>query len=145
MKQVYQADDGTIFDTEAECKAYENADALHALHNLIRDNIGVSYDDDAGFHCIEIDDVKTFIYTHIDGIIRIVKGGTVVTSAADEGWISNEGNSSGSLPDGISGRTLVEIKYRNGGTHTGYADNWCRRWCSTDNSPYNIVAYRIVT
>ena len=143
MKQVYQADDGTIFDTEASCKEYENGDALY---ELIEDNIGVRYNDGAGFHCIEADDVKTFINTHINDIIRIVKGGTVVTGAADEGWgwISNEGNSSGSLPDGISGSTLVVIKYRNGGTHTGYADNWNLSWCSTDNHFADIVAYRVV-
>lgn len=145
MKQVYQADDGTIFDTEAECKAYENADALHALHNLIRDNIGVSYDDDAGFHCIEIDDVKTFIYTHIDGIIRIVKGGTVVTGAADEGWISNEGNNSSHPPESLTPETKIEIKLRNGTTQQGNPGRWTLGWKSVDKDEWDIVAYRIVT
>ena len=140
MKQVYQADDGTIFDTEAGCKAYENGDTLHTL---IGDNIGVSYNDDAGFHCIEVDNVKTFINTYIDEIIRIVKG-EAVTSTSDDGWISNEGNSSGSLPNGISGSTLVEIKYRNGRKDHGYANNWCLSWCSTDDDPLDIVAYRVV-
>ena len=81
MKQVYQADDGTIFDTEADCKEYENDDALH---DLIEDNINVSYNDDVGFHCIEVSDVKTFIEQNIDDIIRIVKG-EAVTSTSDDG------------------------------------------------------------
>ena len=141
MKQVYQADDGTIFDTEASCKEYENGDALY---ELIEDNIGVRYNDDAGFHCIEVDDVKIFINTHINDIIRIVKGDATV-STSDDGWISNEGNDIGDYPDGVSGTTLVEIKYRNGRKDHGYANNWCLSWCSTDDDPLDIVAYRIVT
>ena len=143
MKQVYQADDGTIFDTEASCKAYENDDTLHAI---IEEHINVSFYDDVGFHCIEVDDVKTFIEQNIDDIIRIVKGEAVTgTTCEGRGWISNEGNSSGSRPDGVSGSTLVEIKYRNGREDTDYVNNWCRSWCSTNDSPLDIVAYRIVT
>lgn len=140
MKQVYQADDGTIFDTEAECKEYENVDALH---DLIEESIGVTYNDDAGFHCIEVGDVKTFIERHIDEIIRIVKGNATV-STLDDGWISNEGNGFGDYPVGVSGSTLVHIKYRNGWTDHGYANNWNLSWRSTDNDELDIIAYRVV-
>ena len=59
--------------------------------------------------------------------------------------ISNEGNDIGDYPNGISGSTLVEIKYRNGHEDHGYANNWNLSWCSTDNDQLDIVAYRIVT
>lgn len=140
MKQVYQADDGTVFDTEAECKEYENVDALH---DLIEESIGVTYNDDAGFHCIEVGDVKTFIERHIDEIIRIVKGNATV-STSDDGWISNEGNSADKHPVGVLGSTLVEIEYRSGRQDRGYANNWTRSWCSTDDDSLDIVAYRVV-
>ena len=141
MKQVYQADDGTIFDTEADCKEYENG---NALHDLIEEHINVSYNDDVGFHCIEVSDVKTFIEQNIDDIIRIVKG-EAVTSTSDDGWISNKNRRLDCHPINLEFDTLIEVKYRCGATNKGTADSWEASWKSTDNDPYDIIAYRIVT
>ena len=143
MKQMFQAEEGKLFDTAAACEAYEGQNKL--LH-FVSNHIGGTYNHDAGFSIIEDSDVVNFINAHIDELIKIVKGGTVVTGAADEGWgwISNEGNDIGDYPDGVSGSTLVEIKYRNGRKDHGYANNWCLSWCSTDDDPLDIVAYRVV-
>ena len=131
MKLVYKADDGTEFGTEAECKAHESNSKLRKFLN---ERIGVFTD-------INISDVEFLIQKHIDEIVRIVRGGTVVTS---EAWISNEGNSSSHHPESLTPETEIEIKLRNGTTQQAPAKCWTLGWKSTDNDQWDIIAYRIV-
>lgn len=81
MKQMFQAEDGKLFDTAAACEAYEGQNKL--LH-FVSNHIGGTYNDDAGFSIIEDSDVVNFINAHIDELIKIVKG-EAVTSATDDG------------------------------------------------------------
>lgn len=45
MKVVYIADDGKEFDTEKECKEYENNHQI-SIKKLIRDGVLIGYDED---------------------------------------------------------------------------------------------------
>ena len=132
MKLVYKAADGTEFGTEAECRYYEST---NKLHNFIDNHF-------TGFTVIETYDVKTFIEQHIDEIVSIVKGKSSVTS--DDGWISNENREVAYPPDGLELHTLIEVRFRNGTTGNGPAARWRLNWISSDNAPYDIIAYRIV-
>ena len=133
MKLVYKAEDGTEFGTEAECKAYEMREALDSFIDC---NIGMMSEG-----LVDVSDVKTFIEKHIDEIIRIVKGDA---ATSDDGWISNESNSSRCHPKSLTRSDIIEVKLRNGTIQEGIPDRWTCGWKSTDNDEWDIVAYRIV-
>lgn len=61
MKVVYFADDGRKFNSEAECLEYEQK---NNLHNYIVDNMTTTFNEDAGFGIIEVDDVVEFLEKH---------------------------------------------------------------------------------
>lgn len=133
MKLVYKAEDGTEFSTEAECEAYEMREALDSFIDC---NIGMMSEG-----LVDVSDVKTFIEKHIDEIIRIVKGDA---ATSDDGWISNESNSSRCHPKSLTRFDIIEVKFRNGTIREGIPDRWTWGWKSTDNHELDIVAYRIV-
>ena len=131
MRLVYKAEDGTEFSTEAECRYYEGA---NKLCNFIDNHF-------TGFAVIETYDVQIFIERHIDELLRIVKGDA---ATSDDGWISNEGNSSSHHPESLTRFDRIEVKLRNGTIQEGNPDLWPSGWKSTDNDKWDIVAYRIV-
>lgn len=60
MKTLYVADDGTLFNTEAECIAYEK-EPTKQLQQLVCDNIKLEYCENAGFAIISESNVVAFI------------------------------------------------------------------------------------
>jgi DNA polymerase III epsilon subunit-like protein len=64
----------------------------------------------------------------------------------DEGWISNEGNSTCTWPNGygITEETRVEVKYRDNTSDKGAACCWEASWCEVDGKSWDIVKFRIV-
>jgi hypothetical protein len=150
---VYVADDGTKFDTEAECVAYEVNTTSNRLLNLIRENIKYEYGD------ITYNTVKTFIESNIDEINKILgKSEPVVVEPnineiceilgspkeESDGWISNVGRDECSHPETLSPDTPIEVKFRDQETCTRYADSWDVSWKEADHHPKDIVAYRIL-
>ena len=84
MKQVFQADDGTIFETQSECEKYESKSELFDFVDI---NIEAPYNDDAGYRIIETQNVVDFIEAHYEKIGEIL-GKTKVED--DDGWIINK-------------------------------------------------------
>jgi len=70
----YVAEDGTPFASKEACIAYESGDGIAiALSNLVCDNIGCEYCDDAGFSIIQEGNVVGFIMQHYKEICAIVE------------------------------------------------------------------------
>lgn len=137
----YVADDGTVFSTETECLSYEN-NPMKQLATLIGAKINQSYNDDAGFSIIEESSVLDFIVSHIDEINKILK--TKEEPSTSDGWVSNIGNTRAHYPASIScGTDEIEVKFRNGKTETGIADDWGYSWMDEDED-WDIVAYRVL-
>jgi len=65
MKLVYQAFDGTTFDTEEDCLYHEKDSGLA---KLISANIGFKWNDAAYIRTIEEPNVQTFIVNHFEEI-----------------------------------------------------------------------------
>jgi hypothetical protein len=64
----------------------------------------------------------------------------------DDGWISNEGNSTCTWPSGygISDSTMLEVKYRDGASDKGVACDWGDAWYETEGKGWDIIKFRIV-
>lgn len=69
MKIIYEANDGTKFDTSEECIEHEESGWL-LTH--ISENISETYCSDAGFSIIEETDVENYIRNNITEINRIL-------------------------------------------------------------------------
>jgi hypothetical protein len=70
MKIAYIAEDGTQFSSEDECLVHESGTTLdgHVLAFC-----GKTYKHNFGCSVIEVDDVASYIFTHIDKINELVK------------------------------------------------------------------------
>ena len=64
----------------------------------------------------------------------------------DDGWISNEGNSTCTWPSGygISDSTMLEVKYRDGASDQGVACDWGDAWYETERKGWDIMKFRII-
>jgi hypothetical protein len=64
----------------------------------------------------------------------------------DDGWISNEGNSTCYWPEGygITEETWVEVKYRDNTSEEGTACSWKASWCEVDGKGWDIMKFRII-
>jgi hypothetical protein len=131
MKQVFQANDGTIFETQAECEKYE---AKSELFNFVDSNIEALYNDDAGYRIIETYNVVDFIEAHYEKIGELLGK----TKVEDDDWIINT-NTTERYPDTLKAGDLVEVVY----THDqGIAKAWAYYW--NTNNRIHIVKYRKV-
>jgi hypothetical protein len=131
MKKVYIADDGTRFDTEHECVAYEEKGLIKtALLQLIRSKYN-------GNHISVVSGIiADFVVSNFEQISEIVNG------SVEPEWIPNLYNSNDYAP--VPGETAIEVVYRSGFKETGKASEWSASWCSIDNAHNDIVAYRIL-
>lgn len=131
MKTVYRADDGKEFDSEIDCRKYEQAQHKQQLLD--------------GFlveHLVDIADlvwVRDFLLRHSDKIVDILADADKPDQLE---WISNEGRNLDYRPDCLLESDEIEVIYRNGKSMINTADNWSCSWQSTDNDPWDIVKYR---
>jgi hypothetical protein len=128
MKRIetFEAEDGTKFDTEQECLAYENScKSERAIEKLITE-----FTSDFSLQL----KLGRFFQLHKIQIRDILNVDT-------DGWISNENNNNDFPP--ISGNTIIDVMYRDGTVDTGEASYWEAIWCSTDFHPKDIVKYRV--
>lgn len=70
MKKVWQSDDGKIFETEDMCQAHENRNNILKFIEL---NCDATWDDDAGYEIITVENVADFITNHITEIDSLVQ------------------------------------------------------------------------
>ena len=125
--ELFEAKDGTKFDTEQECLAYENScKSERAIEKLITE-----FTSDFSLQL----KLGRFFQLHKIQIRDILNVDT-------DGWISNENNNNDFPP--ISGNTIIDVMYRDGTVETGEASYWEASWCSTDFHPKDIVKYRII-
>lgn len=137
MKQVFQADDGKIFETQAECEKYETRTVLF---NFVDREIWPPHNDDFGSHVIRTDDVVDFIEEHYEKIGEIL--GKAKTEDTD-GWIINT-QTFPRRPSTLSDEDVIEVEMSNGGTHIAMSYAWDASWNVNDVFRY-IVKYRKVT
>ena len=78
--------------------------------------------------------------------VLIQKGSVKQKQEEDEGWISNIGNSTCTWPKGygITEDTLICIEQRRGTIKEGVASNWEMCWRETDDTPLDIIKFRII-
>jgi hypothetical protein len=134
MKQVFQANDGKIFETQAECEKYESKSELF---DFVDSNIEVSYHDDVGYSTIETQNVVDFIEAHYEKIGELL--GKVKVQAED--WIVNT-NTTERCPDTLKANDRVEVVYSDGDHDQGIAKSWA--YCWNTNNCNHIVKYRKV-
>jgi hypothetical protein len=131
MKQVFQANDGTVFETRSECEKYE---LKSELFNFVDSNIETPYNDDDGYPVFGTQNVVDFIVTHYEKIGELL--GKVKVQAED--WIINT-NTTERHPDTLKADDLVEVVY----THDqGIAITWAYNW--NTNNRIHITKYRKV-
>jgi hypothetical protein len=137
MKQVFQANDGTIFETQSECEKYESKyESKSELFDFVDINIEASYNDDAGYRIIETQNVVDFIEAHYEKIGELL-GKTKV----EDDWIINT-NTTERYPDTLKAGDYIEVEYTCGNHDQGVALEWAYSWNS--NNPDSIVKYRKV-
>jgi hypothetical protein len=134
MKQVFQANDGTVFETQSECEKYE---AKSELFNFVDWNIETSYNDDAGFNVIGTQNVVDFIVTHYEKIGELLSK----TKVEDNGWIINTSTTE-RYPDTLKAYDDIEVEYTNGAHAQGTAIAGAASW-NTKNR-IHIAKYRKV-
>jgi hypothetical protein len=134
MKQVFQANDGTIFETQAECEKYESKSELF---DFVDSNIEAPYNDDAGYRIIETQNVVDFIEAHYENIGEILGK----TKVEDDGWIINT-NTTERYPDTLKAYDRVEVVYSDGDHDQDIAKSWAYFW--NTNNINHIVKYRKV-
>jgi hypothetical protein len=133
MKQVFQANDGTIFETQAECEKYESKSELF---DFVDSNIEAPYNDDAGYRIVETQNVVDFIEAHYEKIGELL-GKTKV----EDDWIINT-NTTERYPDTLKANDYIEVVYTDGAHDNGIALAWGYSW-NTNNYDH-IVKYRKV-
>ena len=69
MKNIYEADDGTQFDTQVECASHEKKNGL-LMH--IKARCTETYCDDSGFDYSTDQDINDYIVKYFDEIVEIV-------------------------------------------------------------------------
>lgn len=69
MKQVWQANDGSLFDSKKECIVHE---ANTELLCFVTNKCPTTFSEDEGLEVIEIGDVVMFIETNFDKINGII-------------------------------------------------------------------------
>jgi hypothetical protein len=134
MKQVFQANDGTIFETQAECEKYE---AKSELFDFVDSNIEAPYNDDAGYRIIETQNVVDFIEAHYEKIGELLGK----TKVEDNGWIINTSTTE-RYPDTLKANDYIEVEYTNGVHEQGIALAWAASW--NTNGRKHIFKYRKV-
>ena len=76
MKVVHQAEDGTAFSDETECRKYESANRLCLWRKRLIDHIKSkcesTFSDDAGFSIIEPENVADYIEEYYDEITILI-------------------------------------------------------------------------
>lgn len=133
MKKVYIAEDGTQFDNEQDCIAYEK---VCVVKDKLAQLVGSKYDEFLDmWGCLDLHVVANFIFSNFDQISKII-------NQTESNWISNDGNDTPYSP--IPGNSLIQVKYRNGKLDTGIAESWSAGWRSTDRHFADIVEYRIL-
>ena len=70
MKIVYEADDGTRFNTQLECESFEKKNSL--INHINYYCIG-TYDENYGRAFIQVGNVEDYIMSNISAIIEIMK------------------------------------------------------------------------
>lgn len=135
MKQVFQADDGTIFETQAECEKYE---LKSELFNFVDSNIEAPYNDDVGYPVFDTQNVVDFIVTHYEKIGELLGK----TKVEDDGWIVNTKISCGH-PATLKADDYIEVVYSDGETAAGWVNDWDTRWDVAGTLKY-IAKYRKV-
>jgi hypothetical protein len=135
MKQVFQADDGKVFETQAECEKYESKSELF---DFVDSNIEASYNDDAGYHIIETQNVVDFIEAHYEKIGELL--GKV--KVEDDCWIINTKTTDG-RPSTLKVDDCIEVEYANGERVRCLAIAWTALW-NTKNHMRHIAKYRKV-
>jgi hypothetical protein len=138
MKQVFQANDGTIFEAQAECERYESKyESKSELFDFVDINIEAPYNDDAGYRIIETQNVVDFIEAHYEKIGEIL--GKVKVQAED--WIINT-NTTERYPDTLKAGDYIEVVYSDGDHDQNIAKSW--DYCWNTKSCIYIVKYRKV-
>lgn len=130
--EIYRACDGKDFATEKECLDYENAVSVElkikALIMAFTSDVSLQFK------------FARFFQENKDAIREIL-----ASKATDEDvWISNECNSARGLPYSVERGTFIEVQKRNGYFKRDYAENWFVCWKSTDNTPHDIIKYRVI-
>ena len=70
MKIVYEADDGTRFNTQLECESFEKKDSLI---NHINYYCCETYDENYGRAFIQVGNVEDYIMSNISAINEIIE------------------------------------------------------------------------
>lgn len=120
MKQVYQSNDGKIFESKSECITHEQKSDLTGLvlaHSNSQYNWNVS-------------DVVTFIQGNIEQINDILGYSKLK-------WIKNCGTNP-KHPESINGGDLIIIKMNSGSFDAGHANDWGASWVG------NIAEYAVI-
>lgn len=70
--KAYKSTDGILFNTEEECEAHEASFFPGNLRQHIECHIVETYNDDAGFSIIELEDVVDYLVTFWNDIANIM-------------------------------------------------------------------------
>jgi hypothetical protein len=134
MKQVFQADDGTLFDTQAECERHKRD---NSLYQFVEQNCPTEFNEDAGFRVIEVNGMVDFIKAHYEKIGELLGKKVDV----DNPWIVNTKITAGYPPE-LHYDEAIEVVYSNGYTECRLAEEWFEYW-NTSNLTH-ITKYRKV-
>jgi hypothetical protein len=132
MTQIFQSDDGFIFETQAEC---EQPERQRVLYQFVHQNIQTNE-----YLQINASDVVEFIENHIDQINSILGKSAEVTKT--DCWIFNTKTTDGHPPE-LKADDFIEVLYSSGHTDCNLANGWFSYWDILN--PTHIVKYRKVT